>query len=68
MTAQRRLRVVGTPEQTADKLRGLQQREYTPGTTREKLSDGHAGPLLNQRHPGAKPRHRPLAATASQAA
>ncbi|MGO9971518.1 MAG: LLM class flavin-dependent oxidoreductase [Solirubrobacteraceae bacterium] len=34
--------------------RGLQQREYTPGTLREKLSDGHSGPRLNERHPAAR--------------
>ena len=33
--------------------RGLPQREYAPGTLREKLSDGAAGPRLNERHPGA---------------
>jgi FMN-dependent oxidoreductase (nitrilotriacetate monooxygenase family) len=89
-------RVVGTPEQIADRLqvladagvdginvtyyttpgsfvdfiegvtpvlqeRGLQQREYTPGTLREKLSDGESGPLLNERHPGAAIRRERLA-------
>ena len=89
-------RVVGTPEQIADKLqeladagvdginvtyyttpgsfvdfiegvtpvlqaRGLQQSEYPPGTLREKLSDGQAGPLLNERHPGAAVRRERLA-------
>jgi FMN-dependent oxidoreductase (nitrilotriacetate monooxygenase family) len=33
--------------------RGLQQREYAPGTLREKLTDGRAGPRLLDRHPGA---------------
>jgi FMN-dependent oxidoreductase (nitrilotriacetate monooxygenase family) len=33
--------------------RGLAQREYTPGTLREKLSDGASGPRINQRHPAA---------------
>lgn len=37
--------------------RGLQQREYTPGTLREKLSDGQSGPRLNERHPAARFRH-----------
>jgi FMN-dependent oxidoreductase (nitrilotriacetate monooxygenase family) len=41
--------------------RGLQQREYTPGTLREKLSDGESGPLLNERHPGAAIRRQRLA-------
>ncbi|MGD0196849.1 MAG: LLM class flavin-dependent oxidoreductase [Solirubrobacteraceae bacterium] len=89
-------RVVGTPEQIADRLerladagvdginvtyyttpgsfldfidgvtpvlqeRGLQQREYRPGTLREKLSDGESGPLLNERHPGAAIRRERLA-------
>jgi FMN-dependent oxidoreductase (nitrilotriacetate monooxygenase family) len=89
-------RVVGTPEQIADRLeeladagvdginvtyytspgsfvdfidgvtpvlqeRGLAQREYTPGTLREKLSDGESGPLLNERHPGAAIRRERLA-------
>ena len=79
-------RVVGTPEQIADRLqewadagvdginvtyyttpgsfvdfidgvipvlqeRGLAQREYRPGTLREKLTDGADGPRLNERHP-----------------
>jgi long-chain alkane monooxygenase len=83
------LRVVGTPEQVADRLqtwadagvdginlmyhttpgsfvdfvdgaipvlqeRGLAQRAYAPGTLREKLSDGAAGPYLPARHPGAE--------------
>jgi hypothetical protein len=34
--------------------RGLQQREYAPGTLREKLSDGRSGPRLNDRHPAAR--------------
>jgi FMN-dependent oxidoreductase (nitrilotriacetate monooxygenase family) len=89
-------RVVGTPEQVADRLealadagvdginvtyytspgsfvdfiegvtpvlqeRGLQQREYTPGTLREKLSDGESGRRLNERHPGAAIRRERLA-------
>jgi FMN-dependent oxidoreductase (nitrilotriacetate monooxygenase family) len=33
--------------------RGLQQSEYTPGTLREKLSDGAAGPRVSERHPAA---------------
>jgi FMN-dependent oxidoreductase (nitrilotriacetate monooxygenase family) len=37
--------------------RGLQQREYPPGTLREKLSDGQSGPRLNERHPAARFRH-----------
>jgi FMN-dependent oxidoreductase (nitrilotriacetate monooxygenase family) len=37
--------------------RGLQQREYRPGTFREKLFDGASGPRLNERHPGARRRH-----------
>jgi long-chain alkane monooxygenase len=41
--------------------RGLQQTEYTPGTLREKLSDGRAGPLLNERHPGGAVRRERLA-------
>jgi alkanesulfonate monooxygenase SsuD/methylene tetrahydromethanopterin reductase-like flavin-dependent oxidoreductase (luciferase family) len=82
------LRVVGTPEQVADRLRswadagvdginvmyhttpgsfadfidgvtpvlqarGLQQREYAPGTLRQKLVGSGAGPRLVDRHPGA---------------
>jgi long-chain alkane monooxygenase len=41
--------------------RGLQQREYRPGTLREKVTDGDSGPLLNARHPGARIRHERLA-------
>jgi long-chain alkane monooxygenase len=41
--------------------RGLQQRDYRPGTLREKLTDGDSGPLLNARHPGARIRHERLA-------
>jgi FMN-dependent oxidoreductase (nitrilotriacetate monooxygenase family) len=87
------LRIVGTPEQIADRLeiwaaagvdginvmyhttpgsfvdfidgvtpvlqeRGLQQREYVPGTLREKLGDGRSGPRLNERHPAARFRRR----------
>jgi FMN-dependent oxidoreductase (nitrilotriacetate monooxygenase family) len=33
--------------------RGLAQREYAPGTLREKLTDGEQGPRLTDRHPGA---------------
>ncbi len=33
--------------------RGLQQREYAPGTLREKLTDAKSGPRLNSRHPAA---------------
>jgi long-chain alkane monooxygenase len=33
--------------------RGLQQREYRPGTLREKLSDGRLGPRLADDHPAA---------------
>ena len=46
--------------------RGLQQEEYAPGTLREKLAGGGAGPRLKDSHPGAKVRWRgdgaPLAA------
>lgn len=38
--------------------RGLAQREYAPGTLREKLVD--ASPRLNERHPGASYRRRVL--------
>jgi FMN-dependent oxidoreductase (nitrilotriacetate monooxygenase family) len=40
--------------------RGLAQREYAPGTFREKLADGDAGPRLNDRHPGAAVRRERL--------
>jgi long-chain alkane monooxygenase len=40
--------------------RGLAQREYRPGTLREKLTDGASGPLLNERHPGARIRRERL--------
>jgi FMN-dependent oxidoreductase (nitrilotriacetate monooxygenase family) len=40
--------------------RGLQQRDYAPGTLREKLTDGRSGPLLNERHPGAAIRRERL--------
>jgi hypothetical protein len=43
--------------------RGLQQREYAPGTLREKLSDGNSGPRLNDRHPAARFRHASEAST-----
>jgi FMN-dependent oxidoreductase (nitrilotriacetate monooxygenase family) len=46
--------------------RGLQQEDYAPGTLREKLAGGGAGPRLKDSHPGAKVRWRgdgaPLAA------
>ena len=42
--------------------RGLQQRDYRPGTLREKLSDGRSGPRLNARHPAATPRRTSVAA------
>jgi len=41
--------------------RGLAQREYGPGTLREKLSDGRSGPRLNSRHPADEPRRTPVA-------
>jgi FMN-dependent oxidoreductase (nitrilotriacetate monooxygenase family) len=44
--------------------RGLQQHEYSPGTLREKLSDGQSGPLLNDRHPGAAVRRERLTGVA----
>jgi FMN-dependent oxidoreductase (nitrilotriacetate monooxygenase family) len=45
--------------------RGLAQREYGPGTLREKLTDGAAGPLLSPRHPGAAVRRERLAGAAA---
>jgi FMN-dependent oxidoreductase (nitrilotriacetate monooxygenase family) len=42
--------------------RGLQQREYAPGTLREKLTDGAAGPRLVHRHPAAAYRRAEVAA------
>ncbi len=45
--------------------RGLMQREYAPGTLREKLADGKSGPLLNKRHPGAAVRRERLAGAAA---
>ena len=45
--------------------RGLQQREYRPGTLREKLTDGDSGPLLNARHPGAGVRRERLSRVAA---
>lgn len=36
--------------------RGLAQREYAPGTLREKLTDGRSGPRLDDRHPAARAR------------
>ena len=41
--------------------RGLAQREYRPGTLREKLADGAEGPRLNERHPAAAIRRERLA-------
>jgi long-chain alkane monooxygenase len=41
--------------------RGLAQSEYLPGTLREKLSDGRAGPRLAPTHPGAAIRRERLA-------
>jgi long-chain alkane monooxygenase len=41
--------------------RGLAQRDYRPGTLREKLSDGRSGPLLDPTHPGAAIRRERLA-------
>ncbi len=48
--------------------RGLQQREYTPGTLREKLSDGRSGPRLDERHPGAAVRRERLLGAGAGAA
>jgi FMN-dependent oxidoreductase (nitrilotriacetate monooxygenase family) len=45
--------------------RGLQQREYAPGTLREKLADGGSGPGLNERHPGAAVRRERLTGAAA---
>jgi FMN-dependent oxidoreductase (nitrilotriacetate monooxygenase family) len=45
--------------------RGLQQREYAPGTLREKLSGGEAGPGLNEHHQGAAVRRERLAGAAA---
>jgi long-chain alkane monooxygenase len=45
--------------------RGLQQREYAPGTLREKLADGEAGPRLNEHHQGAAVRRERLAGAAA---
>jgi FMN-dependent oxidoreductase (nitrilotriacetate monooxygenase family) len=45
--------------------RGLAQREYRPGTLREKLTDGAYGPLLNERHPAARIRRERLAGVAA---
>jgi FMN-dependent oxidoreductase (nitrilotriacetate monooxygenase family) len=44
--------------------RGLAQREYAPGTLREKLTDGAQGPRLPDRHPAAARRFAPTAAVA----
>lgn len=41
--------------------RGLAQREYAPGTLREKLTDGRSGPRLNPRHPADQVRRTPIA-------
>jgi long-chain alkane monooxygenase len=38
--------------------RGLQQREYLPGTLREKLGRGASGPRISERHPAAAYRRR----------
>jgi FMN-dependent oxidoreductase (nitrilotriacetate monooxygenase family) len=92
-------RVVGTPEQIADRLqewsdagvdginvtyyttpgsfvdfidgvipvlqeRGLAQRDYRPGTLREKLTDGADGPRLNERHAAGRIRRERLGAGA----
>jgi FMN-dependent oxidoreductase (nitrilotriacetate monooxygenase family) len=40
--------------------RGLQQREYRPGTLREKLFDGTSGARLNERHAAARHRRTPV--------
>jgi long-chain alkane monooxygenase len=45
--------------------RGLQQREYAPGTLREKVADGEAGPRLNENHQGAAVRRERLAGAAA---
>ncbi len=45
--------------------RGLQQRDYAPGTLREKLADGGAGPRLNERHQGAAVRRERLVGAAA---
>lgn len=45
--------------------RGLQQREYAPGTLREKLGDGRSGPRLDERHPGAAVRRERLVGAAA---
>ena len=44
--------------------RGLMQREYAPGTLREKLADGAAGARLDETHPGGRVRHARAAAAA----
>ena len=48
--------------------RGLLQREYAPGTLREKLTDGRSGPGLDRRHPGAAVRRERLASAAAEVA
>jgi long-chain alkane monooxygenase len=48
--------------------RGLAQREYAPGTLREKLSDGRNGPGLDRRHPGAAVRRQRLASAGAEVA
>jgi FMN-dependent oxidoreductase (nitrilotriacetate monooxygenase family) len=45
--------------------RGLQQREYAPGTLREKLADGEAGPRLSESHQGAAVRRERLVGAAA---
>jgi FMN-dependent oxidoreductase (nitrilotriacetate monooxygenase family) len=42
--------------------RGLQQREYRPGTLREKLSDGADGPRISERHPASAYRRQAVSA------
>ncbi|HUC01265.1 MAG TPA: NtaA/DmoA family FMN-dependent monooxygenase [Solirubrobacterales bacterium] len=42
--------------------RGLAQREYAPGTLREKLSDGAQGPRISSRHPASRYRREPVGA------
>jgi long-chain alkane monooxygenase len=44
--------------------RGLQQREYAPGTLREKLGDGGAEARLGEHHPGGRVRRARAAAAA----
>ncbi|HVO52897.1 MAG TPA: LLM class flavin-dependent oxidoreductase [Solirubrobacterales bacterium] len=44
--------------------RGLMQREYAPGTLREKLADGRAQARLGETHPGGRVRRERAAAAA----